>query len=52
MTGWEVVLRWENTFIHFSFNEKLEVVSSKLKNCDDADMQMIEFSGFLLIIRR
>lgn len=52
MTGWEVVLKWENIFIHFSFNEKLEVVSSKLKNCgDNADMQMIEFSGFLLTIR-
>lgn len=48
-----MVLRWENIFIHFSFNEKLEVVSSKLKNCDDdANTQMIEFSGFLLIIRR
>lgn len=48
-----MVLRLENIFIYFSFNEKLEVVSPELKNCDDdADMQMIEFSGFLLIIRR
>lgn len=40
-------------YLHFSFNEKLEVISSKLKNCDaDADMQVIEFSGFLLIRRR
>lgn len=47
-----MVLRWENIISHFSFNEKLEVVSSELKNCDDdADMQMIEFSGFLLTIR-
>lgn len=26
-----MVLRWEDIFIHFSFNERLEVVSSELK---------------------
>lgn len=31
MMGWEMVLRWEDIFIHFSFNERLEVVSSELK---------------------